>query len=71
MQDFRLKPKLAKVRDSLRVEHAVQVVALVLHHAGVKSARLALDRMPALVEAVVTDRAWPWHQPETAQAQFE
>src|SRR3954471_2335012 len=47
------EPELAHVGHALGIQDAIQVVALVLHDAGMEALRLALDRIALLVEAGV------------------
>jgi hypothetical protein len=68
-----VKPKRDMSRIAHRVEDAVQVVALVLHHARVKAADLAADRVAERIEAVVAEARIPRHdaaQPGNRQAPF-
>src|SRR5262245_37483277 len=53
----------AEVFDALRIQDPVQVVALVLHHASVKTGHGAVDRRAASVDAAITDPRVAWHQP--------
>src|SRR5262249_9798734 len=45
----------AEIGHALGIEEAVKVVALVLHHAGVKAAGLALDVFALQPESVIAD----------------
>lgn len=49
------EPEPRKIPDPHRVEHADQVVALVLHDTGVEAFDLAIDGGAELVEATITD----------------
>lgn len=49
------KTELCEVSNPHRVERADQVVAFVLHHAGVKAVGRAVDRVAKRVEAGVAD----------------
>src|SRR5687767_11224828 len=48
-----LKAECPQVFDALRIEDAVEVIALMLHYAGVKVANGAIDGAADLVEAAV------------------
>src|SRR5215468_2706075 len=45
----------AEIGHALRIEDSVEVIALVLHHAGMKSAGLALDAFALEPQSVIAD----------------
>ncbi len=53
--------ELAEVADPHRIQRADQVVALVLHHAGMEAVGHALDRLALQIEAAVADARMARH----------
>src|SRR3954466_6274419 len=48
-----METKIAHVLNAHRVEHAVQMIAFVLHHASVKVAHAPVDRQSVLIVAAI------------------
>src|SRR3569623_2035595 len=61
-----LETELGEVADAAGIEHAVEMIAFVLHHARVKSVHLAHEMAAVLVVTAVTQMGVARHQ--TAQA---
>src|SRR2546421_1822726 len=56
-----VEAELAQIADAHRVEDAVKMVDLVLHHARVEAFHLALEAPTALIEAAVAKPLPAWH----------
>src|SRR3569623_3919 len=66
-KQFFLEAELGEIADATRIEHAVEVVAFVLHHARVKTVHLAHEALATLIEAAVTQSRVTRHQPAHAR----
>ena len=55
MARFALEDQLFQIAHALGVKNAVQVIAFVLHDAGVKALGNAFDDVPLMVDAAITD----------------
>src|SRR4029077_1613139 len=68
-----LESKVSQIPDPLGEENAIEVVELVLHHAGVKALYGALDLRAVLVEATIVQATIARHEtahPRHRQASF-
>jgi small subunit ribosomal protein S21 len=59
MARFRLEDQLRQIRHALWVENAVEMIAFVLHDAGVKALGAARDDAAFRVETPIADMEWP------------
>jgi len=63
MARFGFEDELGEIAHALRIEHAVQMVAFMLHDAGVKALGRALDQLAPNVKTAIADMRRPLHQP--------
>src|SRR5579883_3031503 len=73
MTDFRFEDQLGEIRHPAGIKPAVQMVHLMLNHAGMETARFPGDDFAVRRTAAIADMGWPLHpaaQPRHGKTTF-